>query len=294
MAGIGVEQRALGAFLGVAAGDALGATVEFMTPREIADKHGVHNKMIGGGWLKLAPGEVTDDTEMSLALARSLVRRNGLDLHDVCTEFGKWLATGPKDVGNTCRRGIRRFMTHGSVQGVMNDGDAGNGAAMRCLPVALATWGHRDRLVEWMLGQCRTTHHHPLSDEVSVALGEMVHALLDGRGQEDIRPLADALAARHRDLRFDPFSGLSSAYIVDTAKVVFDGYFQTRSFEECLVRTVNRGGDADTTGAIVGMLGGATWGVDGIPRPWLKKLDRKVVAEIEELTPRLLALAARG
>ena len=293
MSSVGIEKRALGAFLGVAVGDALGASVEFMTPREIAAKHGVHNKMIGGGWLNLAPGEVTDDTDMSLALARSLVRKGGLDLTDVCEEFGRWLATGPKDVGNTCRRGIRRFLTHGTVHGVMNDGDAGNGAAMRCLPVALATWGDRERMVDWMLGQCRTTHHHPLSDAVSIALGDMVHALLDGKARNDVRAVADDLIARHRDLRFEPFSGLSSAYIVDTAKVVFDGYFQTASFEDCLVRTVNRGGDADTTGAIVGMLAGATWGVDAIPRQWLKKLDRKVVAEVEALTPRLLALAAR-
>ena len=66
--------RALGAYLGLALGDALGATVEFMTPREIAHRFaaqgGVHRHIIGGGWLKLAPGQVTDDTTMSLALSR--------------------------------------------------------------------------------------------------------------------------------------------------------------------------------------------------------------------------------
>ena len=70
--------RALGAYLGLALGDALGATVEFMTPREIAHQFahqgGVHRHIVGGGWLKLAPGQVTDDTTMSLALGEALLR----------------------------------------------------------------------------------------------------------------------------------------------------------------------------------------------------------------------------
>ena len=66
-----LADRALGAYLGLALGDALGATVEFMTPREIAAAHGVHRRIVGAGWLKLAPGQVTDDTTMSLALGRA-------------------------------------------------------------------------------------------------------------------------------------------------------------------------------------------------------------------------------
>ena len=65
--------RALGAYLGLAVGDALGATVEFMLPREIRYQYGVHRDIIGGGWLKLKAGRVTDDTEMSLALGRALM-----------------------------------------------------------------------------------------------------------------------------------------------------------------------------------------------------------------------------
>ena len=71
---------------------------------------------------------------------------------------------------------------------------------------------------------------------------------------------------------------------------MFDGYFSTDGFEECLIRTVNRGGDADTTGAIVGMLAGATWGVDAIPKAWLSKLDGSVQSEIRRMVPDLMAL----
>ncbi|MDP2804662.1 MAG: ADP-ribosylglycohydrolase family protein, partial [Gallionellaceae bacterium] len=59
--------RATAAYLGLAIGDALGSTVEFMTPREIALQYGTHNTLRGGGWLHLKPGQVTDDTTMSLA-----------------------------------------------------------------------------------------------------------------------------------------------------------------------------------------------------------------------------------
>ena len=84
---------------------------------------------------------MTDDTEMALALGRSLVRAGGLDVRDICEEFAAWLKSGPIDVGNTCRRGIRRYITQGTTEGPFFEGDAGNGAAMRILPVALATLG---------------------------------------------------------------------------------------------------------------------------------------------------------
>jgi ADP-ribosyl-[dinitrogen reductase] hydrolase len=73
-----VRDRARAAYLGLALGDALGATVEFMTPREIAAFHGTHKDILGGGWLHLKPGRVTDDTEMSLALGRAILDRGGL------------------------------------------------------------------------------------------------------------------------------------------------------------------------------------------------------------------------
>jgi ADP-ribosyl-[dinitrogen reductase] hydrolase len=288
-----LEERALGAFLGLAVGDALGATVEFMTRGEIAAIHGEHNRMIGGGWLKLAPGQVTDDTEMALALARSLVRNGGLDLRDLCDEFAAWLKSKPVDVGATCRRGIRRYIVHGSMAGPFSEGDAGNGAAMRALPVALAAFGHPDAAAEWTLRQCHVTHNHPLSDDASLALVAMAQALIAGEGRTAARRIADGLAAKHRRLGFATYRGLSSAYIVDTMNTVLHFYFGSESFADCLVRTVNVGGDADTTGALAGALAGAEHGVNAIPPQWLKRLDRKVAKEIRELTPQLLSIGAK-
>lgn len=283
--------RALGAYLGLAIGDALGGTVEFLTRQEIQQRYGVHCKMIGGGWLHLAPGQVTDDTEMSLCLGRSLARCAGLDIEDVCEEFALWLKSAPIDVGNTCRRGIRRYILEKTVESPPSDGDGGNGACMRNLPVAMATLGDGARLEAWTLAQCRITHNHPLSDAGSLALGRMVHRLLAGEGIPAARTEAMALVERYRNFRFDTPGNTPSAYIVDTVRAVLHTYFVTDSFRSCLIETVNLGGDADTTGALAGMLAGATYGASTIPSAWLKRLDRAVVEEIRVQTPALLALA---
>ncbi|CUW40997.1 ADP-ribosyl-[dinitrogen reductase] glycohydrolase [Magnetospirillum sp. XM-1] len=291
--GPSLEERALGAYLGFAVGDALGATVEFLTKGEIREKYGLHRKMIGGGWLHLAPGQVTDDTEMSLCLGRSLIARQELDLKNVCEEFAAWLKTGPVDVGNTCRRGIRRFMTHGTLDGGYCEGDAGNGAAMRNLPIALATLHRPDLLEGWTLAQSHITHNHPLSDDATLALGRMTQALVTGQGMKAARDEANALVEKHKCFKFETFRGQSTAYIVDTMQTVLHFYFLTDSFRNCLIEVVNQGGDADTTGAIAGMLAGATYGVREIPSAWAGKLDKGVADEIRAQVPALLAVADR-
>ncbi len=287
-----VADRALAAYLGVALGDALGATVEFMTRGEIAVAYGVHKEIVGGGWLKLKAGAVTDDTQMSLALGRSLVRRGGFDARDVCDEFALWLKGHPPDVGNTCRRGITRYIVHGAVGGPYSEGDAGNGAAMRVAPVALASFGRPDQVEAWTLGQARITHNHPLSDAACLALVRMVQALIAGEGKAAARAIADRLVVEAPTFRFSPYRGNATAYVVDTMQTVMHCYFATESFADCLIATVNQGADADTTGAIAGLLAGATYGLEALPKAWLAKLDGAVAAEIRAQAPALIALAA--
>ncbi|MGP8123149.1 MAG: ADP-ribosyl-[dinitrogen reductase] hydrolase [Xanthobacteraceae bacterium] len=294
MTTISLQDRALAAFLGFAAGDALGATVEFMTRAEIAARHGVHDEIVGGGWLRLKPGAVTDDTDMALALGRSLVRRGGFDVHDACEEFAAWLKSRPVDVGNTCRRGIRRYLTQGTVEGPFYEGAAGNGAAMRILPVALATLGHPDRAAAWTRSQGHITHNHPLSDAASLALVRMLHAVLSGGGKAAARDIAAALVEERPEFRFAPYRGQSSAYVVDTMQTVLHFFFTTDSFSDCVIAAVNQGGDADTTGALAAMLAGATYGLAAVPGKWLDRLDSKIAAEVRRQVPDLLAIAAGG
>lgn len=285
-----LHDRALGAYLGLAVGDALGATVEFMTPGEIVATYKVHRQIVGGGWLRLKPGQVTDDTQMCLALGDAILSAESWDLSTVADAFVTWMRSRPPDIGNTCRRGIRRYMLDGSLSSPPAEDSAGNGAAMRNLPVALAFVSDPPAFARCSIEQAHITHNHPLSDAATLALGRMTQILLGGGDKVDCRRCANELVARHPQFRFDPWPGRTSGYIVDTTQTVLDAFFGTSGFEECLVNVVNRGGDADTTGALAGQLAGACYGIGGIPERWVKRLDHSVAERIRLQTHGLLAL----
>ena len=284
-----MRERALGAYLALACGDALGATVEFLTKGEIAHQYGVHKHIKGGGWLKLQAGQVTDDTEMSLHLGRAILAGPDWQVTRAADEFAVWLKSVPIDVGDTTRRGIRRYIMNGTVSEPPQEYQGGNGALMRALPVYLATLGDEAAMETQSLEQAHVTHNNPLSDLAVVAFGRMVQRLILGGGVKDAREEANALVATKKAFKFTPYRGLSTAFVVDTVQTVLHYYFQSDSIESCVVDTVNQGGDADTTGAIAGMLAGATYGVNDIPSRWLRKLDAKVQQEIRDQTEALLA-----
>ncbi|MBI5937334.1 MAG: ADP-ribosyl-[dinitrogen reductase] hydrolase [Betaproteobacteria bacterium] len=272
-----LQDRAVAAYLGLAIGDALGATVEFMSTREIESEYGVHERMVGGGWLKLKPGQVTDDTTMALALGESILNSGGIDARSIAEAFDAWMRAKPVDIGNTVRRGLLAFRSTGVPAVPLSEHDAGNGAAMRVLPVALATLGQSEQGVrEACRIQAHVTHHHPLSDAATECLALMVQAAVQGADLAQLLhryayPLAGehpAFVFRTKQRRSNP-----SGYIVETVQAVFQALFDSDSFRGCLVDAVNRGGDADTTGAIAGMLAGALYGTAAIPGAWLKALD---------------------
>lgn len=286
-----VASRARASLVGVALGDALGATTEFMTPGEIRARHGVHRSLAGGGWLGLKPGRVTDDTEMSLALARTAVAAGGWDRRGTAEAFAAWLRSRPIDVGATCRRGIRAYMLKGQLEAPPDDWDAGNGAAMRMAPAALLTLGDDALLRRVAVEQAHLTHNHPLSDAGCVAVGRMIQAAALGASAYDLHALTRDLASQHPEFAFRTYRGEASGYVVDTLRTVFHHFFTTASFEECLVAVVNQGGDADTTGAIAGAVAGAFYGPGSLPRCWLDRLDPAVRAEAWDLGGRLVALS---
>ena len=289
-----IHARAQAAFIGLAIGDALGAPVEFMTSGEIKAKYGRLEEIVGGGWLRLKPGQVTDDTEMSLCVARAVVAAGGMSLTGIADNFAHWLKSKPVDVGDTCRRGIRNYMLKGVLETPVNQWDAGNGAAMRLLPVALFTLGNDTLLNRHMIAQAHLTHNHPLSDAACVCLGRLMHLSLRGFSKTRLRKEVDSLVEAYPSFRFVPYKGLATGYVVDTMQTVCHFFFRGRDFEECLVSTVNQGGDADTTGAIMGMLAGAYYGLEGIPGRWLRKMDRNVMNEVSQLAVQLVSLSPMG
>jgi ADP-ribosyl-[dinitrogen reductase] hydrolase len=283
--------RALGSFLGLAIGDALGATVEFMTAREIAAQLKVHKEITGGGWLRLPPGRVTDDTEMALALGGAVIRSGGWNPRAIADAFVAWMRSPPVDIGNTCRRGIIHYLCTGGLCVPSSEGLCGNGAAMRNLPVIFTALHDEELVVQRSLEQAHITHNHPISDAAIAALARMTRGLVLEGAEAPCDRIASDLVAMFPKFRFRPWPGRTSGFIVDTVQTVFDGLFSTGNFEDCLVRVVNRGGDADTTGALAGQLAGALYGARAIPPRWLKKLDPVVVAEIRRQTPGLMALS---
>lgn len=278
-----VLARAEAAYLGLALGDALGATVEFLTPREIAHQYKVHRDIVGGGWLKLKAGQITDDTAMSLALGEAILA-NGrrVDAQSSAQAFDGWMRTKPIDIGNTVRRNLVAFRRSGVPEAPPSEHDAGNGAAMRVLPVALATFGLAEEEVRAaVLAQAHVTHHNAVSDAACEFIVFAVQDFLRGRSLQQvfrhrIHPLLQAypeFGFRERPRRENP-----SGWVVETMQAVLQALLDVPGFENSLVDIVNRGGDADTTGAILGMLAGAMYGRDALPARWLKTLDPAIRA----------------
>jgi len=145
-----------------------------------------------------------------------------------------------------------------------------------------------DDMESWTLQQCHITHHNPLSDSATLALGRMAAALILKQDLASCRQETARLLAKHPEFEFEPYPGNASGYIVDTMQTVLHYFFSTDSFEDCLITTVNQGGDADTTGALAGMLAGAKYGAQQIPERWLDRLDNGVTEHIRRQTLGLL------
>jgi len=292
-----MSTRAIGTYLGLAIGDALGATVEFMLPREIRAQYGVHDQIRGGGWLKLPSGQVTDDTTMALALGEAILMKGCVEAVAAAQAFDTWMRQKPVDIGNTVRRGILHFRVTGQPWMPESPYDAGNGACMRVLPVALATLGQHPATVrEACRAQAHVTHHNPLSDAATECVVMMVQAALQGADipallNGPVRTLVNAFPefGFRRRRRENP-----SAYIVETLQAVLQALFDTDNFRDCLVDVVNRGGDADTTGAIAGMIAGALYGEEAIPKAWLRALDERVRQRCQQQALALLKLSNGG
>jgi len=289
---LSLQNRAVGAYLGLAVGDALGSTVEFMTPMEIHQQYTIHDEIRGGGWLRLKPGQVTDDTTMSLALGKAILSKGRVDAGAAAQAFDDWIRSKPVDIGNTVRRGIIHYRRTGQPENPMSEHDAGNGACMRCLPVALATFNCQEELVEASRAQTHVTHNNALSDATTECVIEMIHGAMLGLTLDELF-YGPVVRLQHKFPEFkfnDRRYGNPSGYIVDTMQAVFQALFEYKRFDEAMIDVVNRGGDADTTGAILGMIAGALYGQDAIPSRWLKKLDKNIRRDCEAQARALIAL----
>lgn len=278
---------ALGAFIGLAVGDALGTTLEFSR----RDEQAHISDMVGGGPFNLDPGQWTDDTAMALALADSLLARPRLDPGDLMGRFSKWYLQGTYsctgqcfDIGHTTREAIGTYLRTGEpVAGPTDEKSAGNGSLMRLAPVALRFWHSLDTMLATATLQSQVTHGATAAIDACRAFGLMLSCAISGvpkahvlnprppyRSAIESEPVAKVLAGSwHRRDRADI---KSTGYVVDTLEAALWSVGTTSSFEHALLRAVNLGDDADTVGAVTGQLAGAIYGVSAIPDGWKEKL----------------------
>ncbi len=188
-----VMDRGIGCLVGLAVGDALGATLEF----KARDEHPPVTDLVGGGTFNLKPGEWTDDTSMALCLADSLIESNGLNAKDLMERFIRWRDDGENsptgyciDVGGTITDAINRFLRTGNPEsGPVHEYAAGNGSIMRLAPVALRWHNDPEAARRHARVQSRTTHGAPQAVEASALLADiLVDAIKTGDKDYALRP----------------------------------------------------------------------------------------------------------
>ncbi|MDY6820545.1 MAG: ADP-ribosyl-[dinitrogen reductase] hydrolase, partial [Deferribacterota bacterium] len=276
-----IIDKALGAYLGFAIGDALGATTEFMNENEIKHTYGVHRKIIGGGWLHLEAGNITDDTQMCLYLGNSIIDNNGFDEKKVAIYFLNWMKSKPIDIGHTVRRGLVNFRKTGHCEVPYSEYAAGNGACMRNLPIILYCLKNWNNFRDLTIKQCHITHNNKHSDAITIAFGEITKILIETSDKEKAYNFVINFIDKHPKYNFLNYRGENSGYVVDTFKIVMHYFFNNNTFYDILLPIVNKGGDCDTNGALAGMLAGALYGRKGLYKGWLKKIKKEIKRDIE-------------
>lgn len=261
-----LEDRAVGALVGLAVGDALGTSVEFMPRGSFAPV----TDMRGGGVFQMPPGGWTDDTAMALALGEALLQDP--TLADPAFAMNRWVNwyhhgayshTGTCfDIGGQTSQALQTW--HESQRLPEHDTrNAGNGGIMRLAPAVLANVHDRALAEEVARRQSDCTHCNPLCREKAGALAGLLYRLIHGESTDIVPP---AIAARTEP------EVISTGYVLATFEAALWAFAPQDGFAAIILRAVNLGDDADTVGAVAGQLAGARYGLSAIPPDWLDVL----------------------
>lgn len=276
-----IDQRdkARGALVGLAVGDALGAPYEFKR-RDTFKCTG----MVDGGTFDLKAGQWTDDTSMALCLAESLLEHPEFDAADCMDRFARWCDEGHNsstgqcfDVGANTSRAIDNYLAakrEGRIAPPFEwgePGSAGNGCIMRIAPVPIMWFRNKDVCNRIALQQCRLTHDAPECEIVCTDVATLVACEI--LGVCNTPDWSDIPRERVN----------SSGYVAHTMSASLWSLATTKSFEDALLAAVNLGDDSDTVGAVTGQIAGALYGMSAIPREWLDVLhERDRIIEIAD------------
>ncbi|MEV5608287.1 ADP-ribosylglycohydrolase family protein [Streptomyces sp. NPDC052225] len=307
-------QRALGTVIGSAVGDALGGPFEFgpegvFSARFPAGPGSPENEMCGGGgW---DAGEATDDTQMAVIVAESLLDRGGLDPADLFARFQRWAAADPKDIGLQTEDVLANghpWDLAAAIHFQVTGRAAGNGSLMRAATSAVYFAPHGTEVtMDAARRIAALTHGDRAAWEGTAVLHELVRRALNGA--DPVAGLPDVVGLVHPDHRDRYATVLAADWHPDHA-TEFNGAVwpclgsavwalrTTGSYEDALRAAIDLGGDTDTVAAVTGALAGAVYGAEAIPRRWTDPLhvplpgfDDRVLRlpELTELTRRLTA-----
>ena len=294
------RDRYRGCLLGLAAGDALGTTLEFRPPGTFEPI----DDMVGGGPFGLEPGQWTDDTSLALCLAESLIERCGFDAQDQMRRYLRWHDHGHLsstgrcfDIGNTTFDALETFRRTGALfAGSENPRAAGNGSLMRLAPVPMFFAANPGEAIDRAAESSRTTHGASEAvDACRYFAGLLVSALAGAdkdtllepnhtpvQGSWEQAPLTERIAtvAAGSFKRGDSRAIRGTGYVVKSLEAALWAFHESTSFRDGALLAVNLGDDADTTGAIYGQIAGAHYGADAIPQAWRERLtmSERIVA----------------
>lgn len=268
-----LEDRAKGCLMGLMCGDALGAPLEFHTPAELDTRFPGGITGMVDGWdttSRRHKGQITDDSEMALALLRSLLNERGYNSLATHAQYIDWLSTGPDDVGVTIRF---------ALNGDFNPDSQANGALMRVAPIGIYAALHLDW--DWQAAakaDCTLTHIHPRCVNANIIYVESLILAIQGKAPQEIYATAckraeglndAALLSRLRAAETEePAYHPQAGWVEIAFQCTYYWLLHARDFASAMCSIVSKLGDPDTNGAIAGALLGAVYGRCGIPREW--------------------------
>jgi ADP-ribosyl-[dinitrogen reductase] hydrolase len=282
------DNRRAGAVLGLAVGDALGATYEFCSPDEVPEGP---LEIVGGGWLSLEPGETTDDT----ALARAVLigyQSGSLDLRRVRDAMLSWEDTRPKDIGNQTMRAFAYLRRRPEALSLPDDPEAqGNGAVMRAAAHGAMAQSPAEA-VRNAWAEAALTHPSETARASSALIAAVTARLIEVATPAEALEVAFSATEDETGYGGDPravfwpddIEELVRSYpedrsrwgwTVHTTRLALGCLLQAMDFRSGLEEVVRLGGDADTNGAVAGALLGARFGASAIPPEWLREVRGK-------------------
>lgn len=285
------KNRWKGCLTGLACGDAIGTTVEFMERGSFKPM----TDMVGGGPFGLKPGMWTDDTIMALCLAESLVLNKGFDPFDQMNRYLNWMNYGYMsptgscfDIGMTTQSALYSYGSYpdNPYQGSTHSSSSGNGGIMRLAPIPMF-YSELDLAKEMAKQMSRTTHASEFCLISAEIFCEAIWLALKGNTKDHIKQIVIDRISNNKILQkiaTGVFSGnflekdisqiKGSGFVLESLEAALWCFFNTDTFKDAVLTAVNLGDDADTTGAIVGQLAGAYYGYSAIPEKWRTKLYR--------------------